>query len=147
MHIRQQLAYDIWWLCAAIFLICIIEHTNLAIYAPGFTIFSIIFEVVSAYGTVGLSLGVPYDDYSFCGAWHILSKLVLLTVMLRGRHRILPMAVDRAVLLPGHELMERLDGEVHGAKGSEWREVKGRIREDERGAQAERPGAHQQDPE
>lgn len=29
-----------------------------------FSIFNIIFELVSAYATVGLSLGVPYDNYS-----------------------------------------------------------------------------------
>ena len=32
--------------------------------APWFSIFNIIFELVSAYGTVGLSLGVAYDNFS-----------------------------------------------------------------------------------
>lgn len=32
--------------------------------ATWFNIFNIIFELVSAYGTVGLSLGLPYDNYS-----------------------------------------------------------------------------------
>ncbi len=32
-----------------------------------------------------------------------------MTVMIRGRHRILPMAIDRAVMVPGEELMEKLD--------------------------------------
>lgn len=105
------------------------------------------FEVVSAYGNVGLSLGVPYDNYSFCGAWHVLAKLVLMTAMIRGRHRILPMAIDRAVLLPGQGLMERLDRDIQGAHGPHWREIEKRIRQDERGEQAERPGTHQQDPE
>lgn len=58
---------------------------------------------------MGLSLGVPYDSYSFSGAWRTLSKLILIAVMLRGRHRILPAAVDMAVLVPGQGLMERLD--------------------------------------
>jgi Trk-type K+ transport system membrane component len=30
-----------------------------------FNIFTIIFELVSAYGTVGLSLGVGYDNFSY----------------------------------------------------------------------------------
>jgi hypothetical protein len=30
-----------------------------------------------------------------------LSKLILIAVMLRGQHRILPAAVDGAVLVPG----------------------------------------------
>lgn len=29
-----------------------------------FNIFNVIFELVSAYGTVGLSLGIPTDNYS-----------------------------------------------------------------------------------
>ena len=34
----------------------------------------------------------------------MLSKLILCAVMLRGRHRGLPVAIDRAVLLPGEYL-------------------------------------------
>ncbi|KAK5172204.1 uncharacterized protein LTR77_003842 [Saxophila tyrrhenica] len=148
VHIRQQLAYDIWWLIAAAFLVCIIEHQELRTEKPGFTIFSVMFETVSAYGNIGLSLGVPYNSFSFSGAWHVLSKLILLTVMLRGRHRILPYAVDRAVLLPGEELMEKLDREYSTTDDHRWQQTERRIREDERGAQAEISGeSGQQDPE
>ena len=87
-HIRAQLAYDLWWLLLTIFLICVVEWPGLATHAPGFSIFSVIFEVASAYGT--LSLSVPYDGDGFFGAWRTLSKLILIVVMLRGRHRILP---------------------------------------------------------
>ena len=68
--------------------------------ATWFNIFNIIFELVSAYGTVGLSLGVPYDNFSLSGSFSTLSKLVVIVVMLRGRHRGLPVAIDRAVMLP-----------------------------------------------
>ena len=60
----------------------------------------VVFELVSAYGTVGLSLGVPYANFSFSGALSPLSKLIVCAVMLRGRHRGLPVAIDRAVILP-----------------------------------------------
>jgi hypothetical protein len=103
------------------------------------------FEVVSAYGTVGLSLGVPYDDYSFCGVWHTVSKLILITVMLRGRHRILPMAIDRAVLIPGQKLMKKLDHEYNGLDDCTWEEEENLIRQYEEGSQAEKPEG-QQDP-
>ncbi len=53
-----------------------------------------------AYGTVGISTGAPGQAYSFSGAWHTLSKLILCAVMLRGRHRGLPVAIDMAILLP-----------------------------------------------
>lgn len=48
-------------------------------------------------------------NYSFSGALHTLSKLILCAVMIRGRHRGLPVALDRAVLLP-HEFEKREDG-------------------------------------
>ena len=35
----------------------------------------------------------------------------LIVVILRDRHRRLAMAIDRAVLLPGQELMEKMDRE------------------------------------
>jgi Trk-type K+ transport system membrane component len=53
-----------------------------------------------AYGTVGISVGLPDEAFSFCGDWHSLSKLILCAVMIRGRHRGLPVAIDKAVLLP-----------------------------------------------
>ena len=34
------------------------------------------------------------------GTWSTLSKLVVIAVMIRGRHRGLPVAIDRAVMLP-----------------------------------------------
>ena len=40
------------------------------------------------------------QNYSLSGAFHPLSKLIVCVVMLRGRHRGLPVAIDRAVVLP-----------------------------------------------
>ena len=65
-----------------------------------YSVFNIAFEVVSGYGCVGISTGVPNAAYSFSGGWHVASKLILCAVMLRGRHRGLPVALDRAVRLP-----------------------------------------------
>ena len=103
-QVRAQLAHDTWWLVLAIFLIMIIEGSQFEKDPAVFSVFNVIFEVVSAYGTVGISVGVPWNAYSFCGAWHTLSKLILCAVMLRGRHRGLPVAIDKAVLLPGEKL-------------------------------------------
>jgi len=101
-HARRQLAFDIWWLAAGLWLVCIIERGNLTndAYESWFSIFSVLFELVSAYATVGLSLGVPYDNFSLSGSFRKLSKLVVILVMIRGRHRGLPVAIDRAVMLP-----------------------------------------------
>ncbi|KAL7412684.1 cation transport protein-domain-containing protein [Mrakia frigida] len=107
-HARRQLAFDIWWLGLALWLVCIIERG--AINNPDnesyFNIFAILFELVSAYGTVGLSLGVSYDNFSLSGAFKPLAKLVVCIVMVRGRHRGLPVAIDRAVMLPTELLQE-----------------------------------------
>nr|ODN98734.1 potassium ion transporter [Cryptococcus depauperatus CBS 7855] len=99
-HARRQLAFDIWWLAFALWLVCIIERAHIDNDSEWFNIFNIIFELVSAYGTVGLTVGLPYDNFSYCGAFRKLSKLVVIIVMLRGRHRGLPVAIDRAVMLP-----------------------------------------------
>ncbi|KAJ3797163.1 cation transport protein-domain-containing protein [Lentinula aff. detonsa] len=102
MHARKQLSFDMWWLGLALFLVCIIERPNLddESKATWFNIFNIVFELTSAYGTVGLSLGIPTENYSFSGAFRPLSKLIVCLVMIRGRHRGLPVAIDRAVMLP-----------------------------------------------
>ncbi|KAI1788852.1 TrkH-domain-containing protein [Ganoderma leucocontextum] len=108
-HARRQLSFDMWWLASSLLLLCIIERGNLM--DPSkiayFNIFALIFEVVSAYGTVGLSLGIPGTNYSLSGGMHTLSKLVISIVMLRGRHRGLPVALDRAVLMPSEFLATR----------------------------------------
>lgn len=103
-HLRRQLSNDLWWLVIGIWLICIIERGPLMddVNAPWFNIFRIVFELVSAFGTIGLTLGIPTQNYSFSGALSPLSKLVVIVIMVRGRHRGLPLAIDRAVLLP-HE--------------------------------------------
>ncbi|KAF8841742.1 TrkH-domain-containing protein [Paxillus ammoniavirescens] len=102
MHARHQLSFDMWWLALALFLVCIIEKDNLinAEIQGWFNIFTILFELVSAYGSVGLSLGIPTQNYSFSGALRPLSKLIVCLVMIRGRHRGLPVAIDRAIILP-----------------------------------------------
>jgi Trk-type K+ transport system membrane component len=66
------------------------------------------------YGTVGISVGLPNEAYSFCGAWHSMSKLILCAVMLRGRHRGLPVAIDKAIMLPRDHLgvLEEEDAQI-----------------------------------
>lgn len=103
-QIHGQLAHDIWWLVLAVFVISIIETGHFLGDPVTYSVFNIIFEVVSAYGTVGISVGLPTAAYSFSGGWRTASKLILCLVMLRGRHRGLPVALDRAVRLPGEHL-------------------------------------------
>lgn len=103
-QLRGQLAHDIWWIVLAILFITITETSQFERDPVDYSVFNVVFEVVSAYGCVGISVGLPNVAYSFCGGWHAVSKLILCAVMLRGRHRGLPVAIDRAVLLPGEHL-------------------------------------------
>jgi potassium uptake Trk family protein len=107
-HLRRQLSFDLWYVFLGFFVICIVEGgrlSNTNDYA--FTMFSVLFEIVSAYGTVGLSLGYPNVDTSFSAQFKVLSKLVIVAMMIRGRHRGLPYALDRAILLPSENLNKK----------------------------------------
>ncbi|PQE19086.1 cation transporter protein [Rutstroemia sp. NJR-2017a BBW] len=101
LQLRSQLSHDLWWLVLATLLITCIEVSHFEADPVTYSVFNIIFEVVSAYGCVGISTGLPGKNYSFSGGWHTASKLVLCAVMLRGRHRGLPVGLDRAVRLGG----------------------------------------------
>lgn len=103
-QLRSQLSHDIWWIALAVLFISIAESPHYNDNPVAFSTFNIIFEVVSAYGCVGVSVGFPGKNSSFCGAWHTISKLILAAVTLRGRHRGLPVAIDRAVMLPNESL-------------------------------------------
>ncbi|KAH6862627.1 hypothetical protein CUC08_Gglean002923 [Alternaria sp. MG1] len=147
-HLQKQLSYDIWFQFFVFFLICIIERGHINKADPGFSIFSILFEVTSAYGTVGLSLGVPGKNYSLSGDFASLSKVVLMAAMLRGRHRGLPLAIDRSILLPGEELMHRMDQE-YSATGTENPQEEAELRNDIEGSgkHQQKAGKGDQDPE
>lgn len=100
-QLSNQLSHDIWWLAIAILFITCIEVGNYNADPKTFAVFNIIFEVVSAYGPVGLSTGLADQAWSLSGEFHTASKLIICAVMLRGRHRGLPVAIDKAIILPG----------------------------------------------
>lgn len=107
-HLRRQLSFDLWFVFLGFFLIAIIEGSRLENTKEiAFTLFSVLFEIVSAYGTVGLSLGYPDTNASFSAQFKTLSKLIIIAMQLRGRHRGLPYALDRAILLPSESLHEK----------------------------------------
>lgn len=116
-QIRGQLSHDLWWLVLAVLLIVIIETKHFLEDPVTFSVFNVVFEVVSAYGCVGISIGLPTAAYSFSGGLYPGSKLVLCAVMLRGRHRGLPVALDRAVRLPSDD-MHMVEEEDHRIRRS-----------------------------
>ncbi|KAJ5120070.1 hypothetical protein N7448_010739 [Penicillium atrosanguineum] len=107
-HIQNQLSFDLWYIFLGCFCICIAESGKIADTSiPAFSVFSVLFEVVSAYANVGLSLGFPTNSASLSGEFTTFSKLVICFMMIRGRHRGLPYSIDRAIVLPGENFVDR----------------------------------------
>ncbi|KAL9087245.1 MAG: hypothetical protein Q9165_006739 [Trypethelium subeluteriae] len=107
-HLRHQLSFDLWYVFLGLFIIAIVESPRLSDQKdPNFTLYNVLFEIVSAYGTVGLSLGYPGINASFSAEFGVISKLVIIAMEIRGRHRGLPYALDRAILLPSESLHKK----------------------------------------
>jgi len=112
-HLRRQLSFDLWYIFLGLFIICIVEGDRLGDTKEyAFTMFSVLFEIVSAYGTVGLSLGYPGTDASLSAQFRVISKLIIVAMMLRGRHRGLPYALDRAILLPSEKMQKKEEADM-----------------------------------
>lgn len=104
-HLRKQLSFDLWYVFLGVFIIAIVEGGRLQQNKDySFSLWSVLFEVVSAYGTVGLSMGYPDINASFVGEFQVISKLIIIAMQVRGRHRGLPYSLDRAILLPSEAL-------------------------------------------
>ena len=111
-HLRRQLSFDLWYVFLGLFIIAIVEGNRLQPAKDyAFNLFSCLFEIVSAYGTVGLSIGYPTINASFSAEFKVLSKLVIVSMMIRGRHRGLPYELDRAILLPSESLQAKEEKE------------------------------------
>ncbi|KAH6661096.1 cation transport protein-domain-containing protein [Truncatella angustata] len=101
-HLRRQLSFDLWYIFIGYFIITISEGPRLM--SGDISMFAVLFEIVSAYGTVGLSLGYTGINASLCSQFSVVGKLVIIAMMIRGRHRGLPYGLDRAILLPSESL-------------------------------------------
>ncbi|CUS07616.1 unnamed protein product [Tuber aestivum] len=130
-HLRKQLSFDLWYIFLGLFIITISEGSRIQDTEDyAFTAFAVLFEVVSAYGTVGLSLGYPNTNTSFSAQFGVIGKLVIIAMQIRGRHRGLPYELDRAILLPSESLQEKeaRDAQLRALRrrGSSFSQVGGR---------------------
>nr|CAB3468926.1 unnamed protein product [Digitaria exilis] len=96
---RRMLLSPLACVAASTMVVCITERRSLSGDPLNFSTFNVIFEVVSAYGNVGLSTGyscsrLPLPEeatachdkpYSFSGWWSDQGKLLLVLLMLYGR--------------------------------------------------------------
>lgn len=74
-------------LSAFAWLICVVETPHFNMDPASYSVFSVVFEVISAYGCVGISVGHPNYTTSLSGALRGGSQLLLCAVMLLGRTR------------------------------------------------------------
>jgi len=105
---RRYLTQDATYLLVICFLICCLEQDSFAraakhpspdsdgIYTD-FGFFKVLFEILSAYGTCGLSLGFENQTFSFSGVWCGASQMLLVFTMILGRLRGLPDSIDASV--------------------------------------------------
>ncbi|KXH30596.1 potassium transport protein 1 [Colletotrichum salicis] len=106
-HLRGQLSHDIWAIAFSLFLVTLIETSHSIADPRSYSVFNFLFEIVSGYTNIGLSMGLPDHSFSFVGGWYTGSKLVMIIMMIRGRHRGLPVALDHAVKLPGWDNVKK----------------------------------------
>ncbi|KAL2075097.1 hypothetical protein VTL71DRAFT_39 [Oculimacula yallundae] len=104
-QLSSQISYDAWSIMLALVVIGFLQGSERS--EDLFPIFPVIFEIFSAYANIGLSMGLSNESYALCGSWKWESQLVLMFLMLRGRHRSLPVSIDRAIQLPDKNLGSR----------------------------------------
>eukprot|EP00249_Psilotum_nudum_P012109 c23584_g2_i1 orf=361-2433(-) len=113
---KKLLARDSVYLFIATFLICLTERNRMSDDPLNFSVFNIVFEIVSGYGNVGLSMGYNCKlrlstgacenvHHSLSGKWTAMGKLVLIIVMMLGRNRGMPNNDDPAIRLPSYHAL------------------------------------------
>lgn len=75
------------WLFIFVFLICSFDAYQMTPVDPSITVFRVIFEVTSAFGGCGLSMGHGSVTSSFATVLTVPSKIILILTMCMGRHR------------------------------------------------------------
>lgn len=75
------------WLFIFIFLICAFESERVLPNNPTITVLRVVYEVISAFGGCGLSMGVSTIAPSLAAVLYTPSKISLILVMCMGRHR------------------------------------------------------------
>uniref|UniRef100_A0ACD5UGU9 Uncharacterized protein n=1 Tax=Avena sativa TaxID=4498 RepID=A0ACD5UGU9_AVESA len=99
LSLNSMLSSQLTCSAALVMLVCVTERRSLSRDPLNFSTFNMIFEMISAYGNVGLSTGyscsrLPHlenesicqdEPYSFSGWWSDQGKVVLVLVMFYGR--------------------------------------------------------------
>lgn len=84
-HAIRLTFFSILFIGTIIFGICAIERAYLITPDPLFNFTKVLFEIISAFGTVGLSMGFSGGVTSFSAILHPASKVLIMLTMLFGR--------------------------------------------------------------
>ncbi|KNE61054.1 hypothetical protein AMAG_06809 [Allomyces macrogynus ATCC 38327] len=103
--IQQWLVSDMRWIYAAMAVIVGSESIRVGggMTLASFDVFLLLFECVSAYGTVGLSLGrsqAANDSATLAGTLGPFARFILVVLMLVGRARSVPNTIDYSFAQP-----------------------------------------------
>jgi Trk-type K+ transport system membrane component len=85
-QIQRQLTSEIGWVVCFVFLVSVAEWEALMSPSP-ISLLSVIYECVSAFGGIGASLGYPETFAAQSQQYRTISKIFLIILMYRGRHR------------------------------------------------------------
>ena len=80
-----------------VFICAFSEDNFMAEFPEKINLWYIIFEVMSAYGNVGLSLGEPGESFSLVGSFGFIGKLTICAIMILGKHRSQPKERDAVI--------------------------------------------------
>lgn len=117
-HIRRQLSVDVWSFVLGLLLISISEGGSIT--RGKYSLFEVLYEVLSAHCCVGLTMGLTGTNLSTSAGFSNVGKLILMAVMIRGRHRGMPYEIDRAVMLNTKDLIKHDEDQANWVR---WAEV------------------------
>ena len=94
---KQFLFRHSFFLIVAVLICAFSEDRMLGDPSIDVNLWYIMFEIISAYGNVGLTFGMPGEDYSLVGGMTSLGKFIIICVMWLGKHRGLPSSNDDVI--------------------------------------------------
>ena len=103
---------DLIWLYIVVIIVCFsqnfdIQTTDVGVNDDSFL--RVVFEVSSAFGTVGLSLAYNHPSgVSFSGDLNAFSKFMIILTMFGGKHRGLPPSVDKSIIIQESAMLDEM---------------------------------------
>ncbi|KAG2383047.1 hypothetical protein C9374_005014 [Naegleria lovaniensis] len=86
-YLTTMLSTNNMWMIIIIFAISIAENDKLKNDPAHYSLFYILFEVISAFANSGLTVGMEGSALAYCAFWTSFSKVMICIVMIMGRHR------------------------------------------------------------